>query len=139
MFSAKTLSKNILFLFTFFGVILSCNKPPGPGGKASIRGKVYAKDFNSSATAVISEYYAAGENVYICYGNNTAVANNVKTSTDGSFEFLYLRTGHYKIFVLSKDTSIHVAGSSKNEAVEVGVDISSRKQTVILNDLVINN
>jgi len=86
----------------------------------------------------VAEYYGAGEKVYICYGNDNAVGNNVDTSTDGSFEFLYLNKGHYKIFVLSRDTSIHTAGSSKTIPVEITVDISSRKQIINLSDIVIN-
>ena len=118
--------------------ISSCKKPAGPGGKASIKGKIYIRDFNTAATAVISEYYGPGENVYICYGGDNAVGNNVKTSTDGSYEFLYLRTGHYKIFAESRDTSIHVSGSNKLLSVALEVDITDSKQTLSLPDIIVN-
>ncbi len=117
----------------------ACKKPAGPGGKASIKGKVYIKDFNASAFgAPISEFYGAGENVYISYGNDNAVGNNVNTSIDGSFEFLYLNKGHYKIFALSRDTTIHIAGSNKTLPVIIEVDITSNKQVVNLDDIIIN-
>jgi hypothetical protein len=120
-------------------LIASCKKPAGPGGKASIKGKVYCKDFNTAAYGPpIAEYYGAGETVYICYGDNNAVANTVRTSTDGSYEFLYLRKGHYKIFTLSRDTSLHVAGANKTISVEVPIDISGLKQTVSVPDMIIN-
>lgn len=120
-------------------ICTACKKPAGPGGKASIKGKVYVKDFNSAAFgAPIAEFYGAGENVYICYGNDNAVGNNVNTSTDGSFEFLYLNKGHYKIFALSRDTAIHIAGSNKTLPVIIEVDITSNKQVINLDDIVIN-
>jgi hypothetical protein len=136
-------SKVSLILTVAVAILLatltSCKKPAGPGGKASIKGKVYVKDFNISAYgAPISEYYGPGENIYICYGNNTTVGNNVNTSTDGSFEFLYLNKGHYKIFALSRDTSVKVAGSNKTLPVVMEIDITSNTQTFNVPDLVIN-
>lgn len=127
-----------LFLILIFS-LLACKKPAGPGGKASIKGKIFARDFNTAAFgAPIAEYYSPGETVYICYGTDQTVGNSVKTGTDGSFEFLYLRPGHYKVFANSRDTSIHVAGSNKVIPVSMEIDISGRKQIVNLTDIVIN-
>ncbi|MGZ3863159.1 MAG: hypothetical protein ACXVPN_05085 [Bacteroidia bacterium] len=134
------LTKLTLFFIATLFILSGCKKPAGPGGKASIKGKIYVKDFNTAAYGPpISEYYGAGETVYICYGTNTSVGNTVKTSTDGSFEFLYLRKGHYKIFALSRDTSIHVSGSNKTIPVEVSIDIKSIKETITVPDITINN
>lgn len=131
---------NTLCLLLVIGSFLAgCKKPAGPGGKASIKGKIYARDFNTAAYgAPIAEYYSPGETVYICYGADQTVGNSVKTGTDGSFEFLYLRPGHYKVFANSRDTSIHVAGSNKVLPVSIDVDISGRKQVINLTDIVIN-
>ncbi len=138
MFNSKYFSV-LVILCTLLVFIESCTKPAGPGGKATIKGKIYIRDFNSAAFGPpISEYYGAGENVYICYGNNKAVGNDVNSSTDGSFEFLYLNQGHYKIFALSRDTSIHVAGSNKTIPVSVEVDINSETQVINLNDIILN-
>jgi len=129
----------IVFLALSLFLIAACKKPAGPGAKAAIKGKIYVKDFNTAAYGPpISEYYGAGETVYICYGNNTAVGNTVRTSTDGSYEFLYLRQGHYKIFVLSRDTSIHVAGTNKTIPVEILVDLTSNSQQFNLSEITIN-
>ena len=118
---------------------IACKKPAGPGGHAAIKGKVYVKDFNSAAYgSPISEYYGAGEKVYICYGTSNIVGNNIVTSGDGSFEFLYLNKGHYTVYALSRDTSIHVSGSSKTLPVTYTVDITSSSQVVSLSDIVIN-
>ncbi|MGZ3862285.1 MAG: hypothetical protein ACXVPN_12225 [Bacteroidia bacterium] len=134
--------KRLLFILLFFsllsGLFISCEKPAGPGGKAVIKGKVYAKNFDSYGYTVISEYYIPAENVYICYGSDNTVRNDVNTSDDGSFEFLYLNKGHYKVFVESRDTSIHVKNSKKTITASVEIDISSVNQTVTLNDLIMN-
>ena len=128
----------IALMLVFTLLTNSCKKPAGPGGKASIKGKIYVKDFDVAAYGLISQYYGPGENVYICYGNNNIVGNHVNTSTDGSYQFLYLRKGHYKIFALSRDTSIHVAGSNKTIPVSVEIDITSNSQQFTLPDIIIN-
>src|ERR1700751_5553613 len=110
-------------------ITCACKKTAGPGGKATVRGKVYAKNFDSYGISLISEYYIGGENVYITYGSNNYVNNDVKTSYDGSFEFLYLNEGHYKVFVNSRDTSIHVKNSKKTLPVICEFDITSTTQT----------
>ncbi|MGZ3899025.1 MAG: hypothetical protein ACXVNM_14400 [Bacteroidia bacterium] len=118
--------------------ITSCQKPAGPGGRATVKGKVYSYDFDNTQRYLISKGYVAGETVYICYGNNTFVGNDVKTSTDGSFEFLYLNKGHYKVFVNSLDTSIKYKGNNTKIPVIKEFDITGTKQTIDLQDISIN-
>jgi len=108
-------------------VFFACTKTEGPGGKASIKGKVYVKDYNTAVTTLLSEYYGAGENVYICYGSEQNASANVKTGSDGSFEFKYLRTGHYTIFVMTRDTTIKYSGADAELPLKVSVDISGKK------------
>ena|ERR1700758_4825843 len=136
--SAMKVLWKFLLLLTVFLAIHSCKKPAGPGGRASVEGKIYVRDFDKYATTKISEYYGAGESVYICYGNNEYVGNTIKTTTDGSFKFLYLNKGHYKVFANSRDTSIHVNGSNKTIPVIVEFDISSVYETKDIGDLIIN-
>ncbi len=121
----------VLISLSFF----SCKKQPGEGGFASIEGKVYVKDYDESYTIVTSEYYLPSETVYIIYGDGTEVANTVKTSYDGSFKFNYLRKGTYKIFVLSEDSTKPFLAVPKEELVQV--NITKRKEKVVLNDFVI--
>ena len=129
---------NIIFIIGVL-LLLSCKKPAGPGGHAGIKGRVYVKDFNTAAYgAPISEYYAAGEKIYICYGTGNIVGNSITSSADGSFEFIYLNKGHYTVYALSRDTSIHVAGSNKTLPITYTVDITSSSQIVSLPDFVIN-
>jgi hypothetical protein len=121
----------VLISLSFF----SCKKQPGEGGFASIEGKVYVKDYDDSYTIVTAEYYLPSETVYIIYGDGTEVANTVKTSYDGSFKFNYLRKGTYKIFVLSEDSTKPFLAVPKEELVQV--NITKRKEKVLLNDFVI--
>lgn len=121
----------VLVCLSFF----SCKKQPGEGGFASIEGKVYVKDYDDSYTILTAEYYLPSETVYIIYGDGTEVANTVKTSYDGSFKFNYLRKGTYKIFVLGEDSTKPFLSVPKEELVEV--NITKRKQKVVLDDFVI--
>jgi hypothetical protein len=121
----------VLISLSFF----SCKKQPGEGGFASIEGKVYVKDYDESYTIVTAEYYLPSETVYIIYGDGTEVANTVKTSYDGSFKFNYLRKGTYKIFVLSEDSTKPFLAVPKEELVQV--NITKRKEKVVVNDFVI--
>jgi hypothetical protein len=119
----------------------SCDKPPGPGGRATIKGKVYAVDFDNTQRYKLSEGYSSGERVYICYGDNEAIGNDTRTSTDGSFEFRNLTQGDYKVFVNSLDTSIKGSNSKGNDTeipVIRNVKISGAKEVVTLKDFIIN-
>ena len=127
-------SKIIVFVLIYLS-FFSCKKQPGEGGFASIEGKVYVKDYDESYTIVTAEYYLPSETVYIIYGDGTEVANTVKTSYDGTFKFNYLRKGTYKIFVLSEDSTKPILAVPKEELVQV--NITKRKEKVVLNDFVI--
>ncbi|MGZ3930664.1 MAG: hypothetical protein ACXVP0_04685 [Bacteroidia bacterium] len=116
----------------------SCKKPAGPGGRATVKGKVYAKDFDNTQQYLVSQQYAAGQKVYICYGTNDVVGNDVQTTPDGGFEFLYLNKGHYKVFVNSLDTSIKVKGNKTMIPVIREFDITNMSQTITLDDIIIN-
>ncbi len=128
-------NKVVVFLIICLSSFLSCKKQPGEGGFASIEGKVYAKDYDDSYTLLTAEYYIPSETVYIIYGDGTEVANDVKTSYDGSFKFNYLRKGTYKIFVLSEDSTQPFLAVPKEVLVQV--NITKRKEKVVLNDFVI--
>jgi hypothetical protein len=119
-------------------LMMACTKPAGPGGKAVVTGKVYARDYDNTQQYLISKGYAEGETVYIVYGNGSDIGDDVKTSYDGSFKFLYLNKGHYKVFVNSLDTNIRVKGNDTKYPVIKEFDITSPKQTIDLGDIVIN-
>ncbi|MBL7921752.1 MAG: hypothetical protein JNJ40_15670 [Bacteroidia bacterium] len=113
----------------------SCKKPPGEGGFASITGKLYVRNYEETFTVLTSQYYAAGETVYIIYGDGQEVGNTVKTSYDGSFVFNFLRKGKYKVYALGKDSTKPYQSVPKESLFEV--EITEKKQKMVLDDLVI--
>jgi len=119
-------------------LLLACEKPPGPGGKATVSGKVYAYDFDNTQNYLISAGYSPGEKVYIIYGSGNTIGGSVTTSTDGSFEIKYLQKGHYKVFVNSLDTSVKIKGNDTEIPVAREFDITGARQSVQLEDFVIN-
>lgn len=130
-------TSNFLIAALIFFLCNACEKPAGPGGRATIKGKVYVKAYDKYASYQISEYYAPAEKVYIIYGDQNVTGNDVKTDDNGTFEFLYLNKGHYKVFVESRDTSIHISGSKKTVPKITEVDITSVRETKDLGTIVI--
>jgi hypothetical protein len=127
--------KNSCFvLITFFSMLhFSCKKEAGEGGMASITGKVMIDDYDNTFTILRRVYPAQGEMVFIVYGQDKGVSDNVRTSYDGTFEFKYLRLGKYKVFAVSKDTSDRIS----NKTIEVlrEVDITEKSKTYTVEDL----
>lgn len=116
-----------LFLVCFVSISLhSCKKIEGPGGSSTIQGSVYIIDKNA-AGAVISEYLAPEEDVYIVYGDgDVSFDDDVKTSYDGTFKFTGLEVGNYTIFVYEDCNS---CPSGKKVAL-YPVEITEKKSTV---------
>lgn len=129
---------HILLLLLLIVCIGSCKKPEGPGGQATVKGKVYATDFDNTYTYVVSKGYFPGIKVYIIYGSGTSIGNSVATSSDGSFEFKYLNKGHYKVYANSVDTAYKIKGNDSEKAVIKEFEIKDAKKTVTLDDIVIN-
>ncbi len=125
-------NKLILILTLASFLIFSCSKEEGVGGRSSIKGKVYAKNYNSSFTQILSEYYAPEENVYIIYGDNQNYDDKIKTGPDGTFEFKQLRKGNYTVYVYSKDTTFTIA--SGVEAKYANAEIKDKEEVVSLPD-----
>lgn len=124
-----------VFCLVVIIALASCKKPPGEGGFASITGKLYVRNYEETFTVLTSQYYAAGETVYIIYGDGQEVGNTVKTSYDGSFVFNFLRKGKYKVYALGKDSTKPYQSVPKESLFEV--EITEKKQKKVLDDLVI--
>lgn len=127
--------KHVVVAFLILPFFLACKKDPGAGGKATIKGRLFVRNYNSDFTLLLDQYYIQGENVYITYGDETVVGDNVKTSYDGSFEFPYLRKGKYKVFAVSKDST----SASATKAIIKEIEITKTKQVVVLPDIIIIN
>lgn len=126
MFRISSLALLSLLLFS------ACSKEPGEGGSASISGKVFGYDINTSGI-VTDSAYAGDYRVYISYGDNGAADNDVRTSYTGEYTFKGLRKGKYKVYVFSQcDTCTF----NQNYTVQQ-VEITSNKQEMVLPDFVI--
>jgi hypothetical protein len=129
--------KNYTIYFTTLLLILigiGCKKPAGQGGRATIKGKLLIRNYNNGFTILQDTFYVAGQNVFILYGSETAVGDNVRTGPDGSFEFNYLRKGKYKVFVTSKDKQNPTFTGTVSVIKEA--EITSTKQIVDVGDIV---
>ena len=57
--------------FIILSFFLSCKKrDEGPNGQATIKGKIYVKDYNSTFSRINDQYYGAKEDVFIIYGDD---------------------------------------------------------------------
>ncbi|MEZ4839625.1 hypothetical protein [Flavobacterium sp.] len=79
-------------------VFIACSHDEGYGGLASIKGKIYGKDYNSSGF-LVDEGYVGGFKVYISKHGETAYFDSMDSAYDGSFKFSYLHKGKYDIWV----------------------------------------
>jgi hypothetical protein len=123
--------KKIIILFIAFS-LFSCSKEEGYGGLATITGKVYGKDFNSSGY-LVGEGYIGDVSVYISKSGETAYFDKVDSAYDGSFTFKFLHKGTYDIWVYGDcDTCAWDQTFTKKT-----ITISSSKETVTTEDLVI--
>jgi hypothetical protein len=127
-----------MIVFILCSSLSACQKPAGPGGKASIRGKVYATDWDNTQRYVISRGYGVGERVNIIYGKGTVVGNDIRTGPDGSYEFRYLTKGHYRIYVNSLDTTILFKGNDTYHSIIQEVEISGTDDIKTLPDFKMN-
>lgn len=136
--------KKIVFflsIFAFFFLVSSCNKSAGEGGTSIIKGKVYVENYNSSGTAITSEFFGPDVDVYIIYSaDGTYFNDKISTSYDGSFEFPYLAKGKYQIFVYSKcfNTSQNPCPSGVEEVL-ISAEITKNKSTVDVGTITIKD
>jgi len=128
------LKKLLLLLAGLTVFLLSCEKDPGEGGKSTIYGKVYVKDYNSTFTILQEEYYGPDIWVYIIYGDDRDYSDRILTSYDGTYEFKYLRPGTYHVYAYSKDSTLQT-----NALLPVirDVEVPKKKQEVEVEDIVI--
>jgi hypothetical protein len=124
---------SILLVFSCF--FTSCAKDEGKGGDASIYGKVFVKNYNSTFTQLVSSYYAADTYVYLIYGDDISYGERVKTDYEGEFEFKYLYPGDYRVYVYSDDSLMQ--SPTGTVAVVKDLHISGRKSKVNAGKIVI--
>jgi hypothetical protein len=128
------MKKQFLFFLKMACVLLftvSCKKGPGIGGEASIKGKVTGMLYDKNFAVKLNSGNVGNWIVNIIYGDDVAIDANQRTSYDGSFEFQYLREGHYTVFTYSRSHKTN----SVDSAIILGVDITGKKQVLDLPDI----
>lgn len=120
---------SVLFALIIVFSFSSCKKGPGEGGRASIKGKVFSVNYNSSFTVPQDSGYLGAQKVYLIYGDDIIVGDDQDSNNEGAFEFKFLRKGNYKVYVYTKTLANHL-----DSAIVQEVEISDRKQTIELPD-----
>jgi len=118
--------KKFGILVIVFFVILSCNKQEGEGGIASIEGVVMIQNLNELLEKSGTPLVAQDEDVYISYGDNTTIDDDVTTGPQGQFSFQYLVPGDYTVFAYSDDTLMF--NSTELLPISKQISISKRKE-----------
>ncbi len=126
----------VITLFLTF-IFSGCQVHEGPGGLASITGRVYAFDYNAELTTLLNEGYAGEVDVYIVYGENAVFDDDQKTHFDGRFRFDFLKKGTYTLFVYSKDSTL--ANVKIEYPIMKTVEITEKNQDMDLGDFVVWN
>jgi hypothetical protein len=106
----------------FISFFLACTKGPGTGGRATIKGKVYARNYQSTPIAIADSGYLGAQKV--------GIGNDVDTDNEGIYVFPYLRKGTYTIYTYSKTFQNNQLDSVAIQT----VTIADRKETVELPD-----
>lgn len=125
--------KIILATLIISTLIFSCTKGPGAGGRASIKGTIFATNYNNSYLKTDSGLIG-GQKVYIKYGDEPGISDNTDTDPNGVFYFNFLREGKYTLIVYSKQLTNNVLDS----AIIKTVEITSKKQELVVPQMDIN-
>ncbi len=124
----------VLAIFTGFAT-LSCEKQEGTGGTSAITGKVVVRQYNANFTALIEEYYAPDEDVFIVYGDDPVYGDKTSTNFDGTYRFEYLRKGKYTIYAYSEDSANYP--TQQEIPVMRQVEITKNNEEVTVNTIII--
>lgn len=116
-------------------ILCNCKKPEGEGGSATIKGSIKVEDWNNGFTIKNGEYPGADVDVYIIYGSNVGYNDRTRANYNGEFEFKYLRTGKYKVYVYSKDRTLQSASGQVSILKEV--DLTKKRQTYAIDEITV--
>ena len=126
---------NLKFTIALLSLVLfSCSKTEGVGGNGTIKGRVSVANINVLGT-VTDTYDAQEEDVYIIYVDNTH-DDDVKTSHDGTFEFKYLNTGNYEIYVYSECLT---CPNGQDSLIKINTSIQNRSDIIDIGTITIAN
>lgn len=131
----------ITLLLSLFVVIFgtSCEKLPGEGGAATIKGKIFVEEYLAcNAGQPHKSYFVPEERIYILYGqDDNTYDDDTRSSFDGSFAFEFLRTGNYRVVVYSDLCGAACSDSACTEEIIKDIEITSTNENVDLGDIII--
>lgn len=128
------MNKAIIFGILLIGTLIqSCSKGPGEGGRASIKGTVFARNYSNSFN-ITDSGLLGGQKIYIIYGDEPGISDNTDTDPNGEYYFNFLREGKYTIIVYGKV----LTNNALDTAIVRHVEITSRKQQLIVPQIDIN-
>jgi len=115
--------KNIteLLILVSLSSLFSCEVSEGEGGSGKISGLITEERYNDDYSLLISSAPAMDKNVYILFGDDKTVGEQVETSAEGYFEFPYLYEGNYTIYYYSDDKE----NPGEEIAISVSVDLAN--------------
>ncbi len=119
-------------LIIFFLIInlSACTKAEGPGGKATITGKLFK--IKGSGNIEVE----ADESVFIIYGKGgIGFDDDVKTNYDGTYKFENLRKGNYTIFAY---TDCDDPNDFENCIETIEVEIARQDRVIQLDSLIVD-
>lgn len=117
-------------------LMTSCNKEPGEGGRAEIRGIVYEQRYNDATNLPIGAAYPLADcRVAIIYGDGDYADDDTRTGPDGKFRFAWLRKGDYRLYVISECNDYQ----NCTVGVYASVSINDRKDVVQADTLLVRN
>lgn len=120
-------------------ILISCNKEPGPGGLASIKGRVYVYDLTAGLDTV-SKGYIGDMRVFIGSADESVQFDDTRTSYDGSYEFKFLRKGNYKLWVIAESDTFSVTLPPLPDGQQYymqDVEVKEKKEEVTVPDFTI--
>jgi len=74
---------------------------PGAGGVATVNGSLEAYFINGNNNDTLGVGPLFNERVYLVYGEGNTHSDDVRSSSDGSFQFTRLRPGKYRVYAYS--------------------------------------
>lgn len=131
---------SILTLSLLSASFISCEKPEGIGGAASIEGQILMEIYDNNFRVLQTTVPATDEEVFIVYGNDNVNFDDGKTNFEGKFIFNYLTKGNYSLYVFSdhsaglQDSVIVKDITISNNKDNISVEPITIKKTIDVND-----
>lgn len=121
-----------IVLATLATIFTSCSKEEGEGGTGCIQGKIYKVVHDDDNYMMAADtMLASKQDVFILYGDDGYIGDDVETGEDGCYRFKYLNPGTYTVYAYSE------TNSGEKIAVKKTVSLSKGK-TVNVDDIYIH-